>query len=82
MCKYKRPGLPLRVLCEGGTIKVEELADAALGAFNSLSIFSAGRLINRAEVSARSVSNLNRSSNSVRMASIDSCICQPFGSPV
>ena len=42
----------------------------------SPSIWLAGRLTKRAEVSARNVSNLNLSSNSVYMVSIDSCICQ------
>ena len=39
-------------------------------------IWSAGRLTRRAEVSARSVSNLNRSSGSVYVVSIDPCICE------
>ncbi len=40
---------------------------------------AAGRLTKRDELSARSVSNLNRSSNSPRKVSVDSCIGQHFG---
>ena len=44
----------------------------------SPSIWLAGKLTKRADLSARNVWSLNRSSNSVRKVSIDSCILQTF----
>jgi hypothetical protein len=34
MCQQQRPGLSLEDLPEGGAIKIEKFADAALGVFN------------------------------------------------
>jgi hypothetical protein len=47
MCQQQRPGLFLRDLPECGAIKVEELADAALGAFN-FTVYLVGGQIDKA----------------------------------
>ena len=43
---------------------------------SSLFFWSVGKLIKHADISARSIENLSRFSNSVRKVSIDFCICK------